>query len=211
MDENLPDLDPASAASALALTLTVHADDLAATDLSRVSVGLAAYRRSVRLLEESLRARGWQADGDDLEELPDLDDGEIADGELEVEFAAGFLVEPLDDDESDDEDDGEFDDDTPVDGPKFTYQCRFDFIVVDEQALEERARARALEVSPGTDPAEGLEQLGGALGLLLYLDNPTFRDYESSGLLMAYGSEFIAPVEATLDEFELDEQDDAYP
>jgi hypothetical protein len=195
---------PSEAARALADALLTHAEALNSTVLEDVVVALPAIRAAARQLGGLLEERGWGTDI--LYGWPGLqDEGEdYEDTEIEVEGdelnAAGDLPDDYDDAE-----------DPPLDGTRISYQARFDFVIVDEEALHARAEARSREVNPEADAEAGMQEFGGPLSLLLYLDNPTFRGYEAAGIEMVYGHEVVRPVERTLDEYEYDAQDDHFP
>jgi hypothetical protein len=150
------------------------------------------------LLEE----RGWGTDI--LYGWPGLqDEGEDYEHtEIEVEGDELNAAGDLPDDDAED---------PPLDGTRISYQARFDFVIVDEEALHARAEARSREVNPEGDAEAGIQKFGGPLSLLLYLDNPTFRGYEAAGIEMVYGHEVVRAVERTLDEYEYDARDDHFP
>lgn len=187
---------PSEAAIALADTLVARAEALDSTNLDDIVAAIPAIRAAARRLGELLKERGW---GEDiLYGWPGPLD------EDEDEDAPGQVDEELD----------EYDEDAevpPMNAARVTYQARFDFVVVDEEALRARAEARSRQVNPDVDPTEGMQEYGGPLSLLLYLDNPTFRDYEEAGVAIAYGNEVLRPVARTLDEYDYDTQDDHFP
>ncbi len=203
---------PSDAARALADVLSTHAKALDSTDLTVFAQAMPELRAAARWLDESLRDRGWGndvlyglagPDADDADDADEVEDGVDLDDEDEfVDF--------------DDEDElSDFDEDKmPLNGGRFTYQARFDFVVVNEQALYRRAEIRSLEVDASVDPREGIRDFGGVLGplgLLLFLDGPHSRDYESAGLKIVYGKEFTNAVERTLDEFDFEVREDQFP
>jgi len=192
---------PSEAARALADTLVTHAEALDSVDLEAVASAIPAIRAAARQLGDLLEQRGWGTDilygwpgRQDEDEDEDADDVPLQ-GE-------DFDLDEFDDEEAQD---------APLEGARISYQARFDFVIVDEEALCARAHARSREVYPEADAEEGMQQFGGPLSLLLYLDNPTFRGYETAGIEMVYGQEVVRPVERTLDEFEYDQRDDNFP
>ncbi len=195
---------PSQAARALADALLTHAEDLDSTDLNKVVAALPAIRAAARRLGDLLEERGWGTDvlyGWPGPQDEDQDEDEHAEVEGDALDESGDLLD----------DDGEDAEHPPLDGGRISYQARFDFIIVDEEALHARAQARSREVDLETDAQAGMQDFGGPLGLLLYLDNPTFRGYEAAGVEIVYGAEVVRPVERTLDQYEYDAQDDHFP
>ncbi|MEJ5914751.1 hypothetical protein [Pseudokineococcus sp. 1T1Z-3] len=182
---------PSSAAADLVATLTRHGADLDSLDLATVAEALGQVRRASDALREALHDRGW---GTGLDEWAAFDE------------LTGDGVEDVEDLLEDDDEETE-----PLEGERFSWQARYDFVVTDPAALRERARARSLEVDSGVDPDEALEEHGGPLGLLLLLDGPQFRGYEGDGAVMAYGTDTFAAVERTLDEVGRDDGEQSYP
>ncbi len=192
--------NPAVAARALARLLEQEADSLDSLEVATFAPAVTRVRTAARQLTESLMERGWGADVTNELGHPD---GIPEDLEREGEQC---LCEE-DAEELEDEDE-----ETPTPaGRKFTYQTRFDFVVFDERALEQRLMERHHELgidSPLEDTSAFPDE---PLNLLLELDNPVHRNYIAAGVYMAYGEEFFAEVDRTLDEFDYDTQDDAYP
>ena len=197
---------PSEAARALADALRMHADTLDSLDLNDVVAALPAVRAAARQLGDVLEDRGWGADvlygwpapQDDEENYESgYGDGEAGDWDVAEDLLGDY-----------DEDDVE---EPALNGARISYQARFDFVIFDEDALRARAEARCREVNPEADAEAGMAEFGGPLGLLLYLDNPTFRAYETAGVEMVYGQEVVRPVERTLDQFGFDEQEDNFP
>lgn len=182
---------PSSAAADLVAALTRRGGDLDSLDLAVVAEALGEVRRASDALREALHDRGW---GTGLDEWGAFDE------------LTGDGVEDVDDLLDDDEDDEE-----PLDGARFSWQARYDFVVTDADALVAHARSRSLEVDPDVDPDEALEEHGGPLGLLLLLDGPQFRGYDDHGAVMAYGTDTFAAVERTLDEIGRDTGEQSYP
>jgi hypothetical protein len=184
---------PSEAARALAATLLMHAEKLDSTEISDLVEALPAVRSAARYLGNALNERGW---GDDvLYGWPgqnDLDDDDGGDG-------------------WDDTDDLEDARERSLNGARFSYQSRFDFVIVDEQALYARAESRLRESDFGFTFDEALQEHGGPLGVLLLVDSPAFRGYEDAGVEMAYGKEVWRPLERTLDELTFDEREDHFP
>jgi len=182
---------PSSAATDLAAVLTRCGGDLDSLDLATVAEALGEVRRASDALREALHDRGW---GTGLDEWGAFDE------------LTGDGVDDVEDLIDDDDEDAE-----PLEGARFSWQARYDFVVTDPDALVARARARSLEVDPEVDPDEALEEHGGPLGLLLLLDGPQFRDYDDHGAVMAYGTDTFASVERTLNEIGRDAGEQSYP
>jgi hypothetical protein len=193
---------PSQAARAFAEALLTHADALDSTDLNDIVDAIPAITAAARRLGDLLEERGWG--NHILYDWPGPDE--------EDEYGEDDLTPEDDQADDDDADDDEGSVGTaPLAGPRISYQARFDFVIVDEQALRARVEARSRQEGPDADPEEETQHYGGSLSLLLYLDNPTFRDYESAGVEMVYGNEVIRPVERTLDQFSDEIQEDHFP
>ncbi|MEJ5868510.1 hypothetical protein WDV85_12265 [Pseudokineococcus sp. 5B2Z-1] len=192
MDDDEPMTMPSTAAGALAEELGRCGRDLDSLDLATVAEALGRVRRASDALREALHDRGWGTGLDEWAAFDELTGDDVAD--------VDDLLE--DDVEEDDE---------PLEGARYSWQARYDFVVTDPEALLARARARSLEVDPDVDPDEALAEHGGPLGLLLLLDGPQFRDYDEHGAVMAYGTDTFAEVDRTLDEIARDAGEQTYP
>ena len=198
---------PSQAARAFADALRTHAEALDSVDLNDVAAALPAIRSAARQLGDLLEERGWGTDvlygwpvPQDYDENYEVTEN-AEDEPADIDAAEGLLDDYAEDDVKE----------PPLSGARITYQARFDFVIVDEDALRARAEARSREVNPEADAEADMQEFGGPLSLLLYLDNPTFRGYEAAGVEMVYGQEVVRPVEHTLDEFEHDQQEDSFP
>ena len=188
-----------TAARALAGVLQEHAEALASDELETVSTAMTAVRAAAREVEAALTDRGWGGGvlygfGEDHE-----DDGEDEDeGEGEDEDVFADLV-ALD---GDDEDWA-----VPV-GTRMTYQARYDFVVVDPDALAARAEQRAAELGWAWTRGEDGHH---PFDMLMHADGPGSRDYAEAGLAFAGGQEATREIAATLWELDDEEREDLFP
>ncbi len=186
-----------AAARGLADVLMAHAEALASDELETVSAAMTAVRAAAREVEASLTDRGWG--GGVLYGFGDPDaDGE---GDDEEDDASEDPV-AVDEEDEDDEDWV-----VPV-GTRMTYQARFDFVVVDPEALAAHAERRAAEAGWAWKRGEDGHH---PFDVLMHADGPGSRDYGSAGLAFAGGQEASREIAATLWELDDEESDDLFP
>jgi hypothetical protein len=133
-----------AAAQELSAVLLAQAENLASDELITVSSAMTAVRAAAREVEASLTARGWGGgvlygfdeslddDPDEslgAEDLDDLDDEDLDDG--------GPWVAPA--------------------GVRMTYQARYDYVIVDEDAFLAYVERRAAEAGESMSRDEIVE------------------------------------------------------
>jgi hypothetical protein len=187
-----------TAARELATVLLEHADALASDELETVSAAMTAVRAAAREVEAALTERGWgggvlygfgdphhDQEGNDDEDTDAADD--VFDGLVAL--------------------DGDDEDWVVPTGTRMTYQARYDFVVVDPEALAAHAERRAAEL--GWAWKRGAD--GHPFDVLMHADGLGSRDYDSAGLAFAGGQEASREITATLWELDDEDSDDMFP
>jgi hypothetical protein len=199
----------AEAARALAAELLAQADTLDLHDL-RATEAIEKVRLRSRTLAEAVHERGWgelflgidsfDPDHDDAEEFDEPEElEEPADEEFEA-YVEGDL------------DTGEPDGTelVPPDGPRLSYQARYDFVVTDPDAFVAYVRDRAVEVG-SQDVLDEIQDPESAFQLLTFIDGLGSKEYDEVGLGPAGGEESQKAIEFSLWDLDPTRRDDTYP
>ncbi len=187
-----------AAAQELAAVLVAQAENLASDELATVSGAMTAVRAAAREVEASLTARGWG--GGVLYGF-----GESLDDDSEAESGAD---EP-DDLELDDED---LDDEGPWVAPRgvrMTYQARYDYVIVDDDAFLAYVERRAAGAGDSMSRDEIVEHAPAYV--LAQLEGFANKDFEGTGMVFAGGQDAVHEIPVTLWEMDDEAGNDRFP
>jgi hypothetical protein len=192
------------AAQELAAVLLAQAENLASNDLTTIATAMTAVRAAAREVEAALTERGWGGEvlygfGEVLhdDEDDDLDDDALAE------------LDDLDEDEDEDENlDSEGNWVAPP-GTRMTYQARYDYVVVDEEAFLNYVERRAAEAGESWTREDIVEHTPAYV--LAHLEGFANKEFEGSGIVFAGGQDAVHEVPITLWEMDDETRDDRFP